>query len=57
MSAAWIAFARLGNPEEAAPAAKDRATMVLDASSRVAGDYRRWAGLLAAVPVGEKLVW
>ena len=41
MSAAWIAFARSGNPEWAAPTAKDRATTVFDASSGVAGDYRR----------------
>lgn len=38
MSAAWIAYARSGNREWAAFAAKDRATMVFDASSRVVGD-------------------
>ena len=46
MSAAWLAFARTGNPNNPktlqwpAYALADRATMVFDATSRVVNDFR-----------------
>ena len=58
MSAAWIAFARTGNPNTAAippwPAfsAGERATMVFGAKSRVANDFRgEERALLASLPL------
>ena len=58
MSAAWIAFARTGNPNtRAVPQwpqfrAGERATMVFDAKTRVANDFRAdERELLAALPV------
>ena len=46
MSAAWLAFARTGDPNNAATAAwpaydlADRSTMVFDVESRVVKDFR-----------------
>jgi para-nitrobenzyl esterase len=42
MSAAWLAFARSGNPGAAWPpfSAGERATMVFDVTSRVVNDFR-----------------
>jgi para-nitrobenzyl esterase len=52
MSAAWIAFARTGNPGWAAFTLKDRATMVFDTASRVVADFRGdERGILAGVPL------
>jgi para-nitrobenzyl esterase len=58
MSAAWLAFARSGNPNNPAipnwPAFKptDRATMVFDVKSKVANDFRGdERALLASIPV------
>jgi para-nitrobenzyl esterase len=58
MSAAWLAFARSGNPGTPAlppwPPFKpaDRATMVFDVKSRVVNDFRGdERALLASVPV------
>jgi para-nitrobenzyl esterase len=58
MSAAWIAFARSGNPNHPAIPAwppfslTDRATMVFDVTSRVVGDFRgEERSLLASLPL------
>ncbi len=52
MSAAWIAFARTGNPGWTSFTVKERATMVFDASSRVVPDFRGdERGVLAGVPL------
>ena len=58
LSAAWLAFARSGNPNVPAlptwPAFKpsERATMVFDVKSRVINDFRNdERTLLASVPV------
>jgi para-nitrobenzyl esterase len=58
MSAAWIAFARSGNPNHPAippwPAfvPAERATMVFDVEPRVVGDFRgEERALLAPLPL------
>lgn len=52
MSAAWIAFARSGNPGWPAFTAKTRATMVFNTKSRVVNDFRGDERvLLASLPL------